>query len=168
MVPGTGVVPYAKRPNPEVRVTVTEARSPVTVRCMFCDQLNRVDLARAADRPTCGECGKPILLDRPVKVSEADFEKTVEGSDAPVLVDFYADWCGPCRMVAPFVDQIAQANVGKLLVAKVDTDRAPNVAMRFGIRSIPTLVVFKDGKEVERSVGFEPQRLEALIAKVTA
>ena len=92
----------------------------------------------------------------------------MEGSDAPVLVDFYADWCGPCRMVAPFVDEIAQENVGKLLVAKVDTDRAPNVAMRFGIRSIPTIVVFKDGKEVERSVGFEPQRLEALIAKVTA
>jgi thioredoxin 2 len=149
-------------------VTVTEAESPVTVRCAFCDTLNRVDLARAADRPTCGECGKPILLDRPLKVSEDDFAKTVEGSDAPVLVDFYADWCGPCRMVAPFVDQIARANVGKLLVAKVDTDKAPNVAMRFGIRSIPTIIVFKGGKEVERSVGFEPQRLEALIARVTA
>ena len=109
-----------------------------------------------------------VDLDRPVKVSEADFSKTVEGSQAPVLVDFYADWCGPCRMVAPFVDEIAQAHVGKLLVAKVDTDKAPGVAMRFGIRSIPTLVVFKGGKEVERSVGFEPQRLQALIEKVVA
>ncbi|MGE0159205.1 MAG: thioredoxin [Gemmatimonadales bacterium] len=149
-------------------MTVTEANSPVTVRCRFCDKLNRVDLARAAERPTCGECGKPILLDRPVKVSEEDFTKTVEGADAPVLVDFYADWCGPCRMVAPFVDEIAQANVGRLLVAKVDTDQAPNVAMRFGIRSIPTLVLFEDGKEVERSVGFEPERLKALIARVVA
>jgi len=149
-------------------VTVTEAQSHVTVRCPFCSKLNRIDLTRAADRPQCGECGKPILLDRPLKVSDDDFAKTVEGSEAPVLVDFYADWCGPCRMVAAFVDRIAHENVGKLLVAKVDTDQAPNVAMRFGIRSIPTLILFKGGKEVERSVGFEPERLQALIAKAVA
>ena len=149
-------------------MTVTEAQSHVTVRCPFCSKLNRIDLTRAADRPQCGECGKPILLDRPLKVSDDDFAKTVEGSEAPVLVDFYADWCGPCRMVAAFVDRIAHENVGKLLVAKVDTDQAPNVAMRFGIRSIPTLILFKGGKEVERSVGFEPERLQALIAKAVA
>jgi len=149
-------------------LTVTEAKKPVTVRCPFCDKLNRVDLARAADRPTCGECKRPILLDRPIKVAEQDFAQTVEGSEAPVLVDFYADWCGPCRMVAPFVDEIARANVGKLLVAKVDTDQAQNVAMKYGIRSIPTIVVFESGKELERSVGFEPDRLKALVAKVVA
>jgi thioredoxin 2 len=147
---------------------VIKSASPVTVRCAFCDKLNRVDLARAADKPTCGECGRPILLDRPVKVGDADFAATVESAEAPVLVDFYADWCGPCRMVAPFVDEIARANMGKLLVAKIDTDRAPEVAMRFGIRSIPTLVLFRDGKEVERSVGFEPERLKAMIAGVVA
>jgi thioredoxin 2 len=149
-------------------LTVTEAKKPVTVRCGFCDTLNRVDLARAADRPACGECKRPILLDRPVKVAEQDFAQTVEASGAPVLVDFYADWCGPCRMVAPFVDEIARANVGKLLVAKVDTDQAQNVAMKYGIRSIPTIVVFESGKELERSVGFEPERLKALVAKVVA
>ncbi len=147
---------------------VTKSASPVTLRCGFCEKLNRVDLARAADRPTCGECKRPILLDRPVKVGDPDFATTVEGAEAPVLVDFYADWCGPCRMVAPFVDDIARANVGKLLVAKVDTDRAPDTAMRFGIRSIPTLVLFQDGKEVDRSVGFEPERLKAMIAGVVA
>jgi len=147
-------------------VTTTEAKSPVTIRCVFCDKLNRVDMTRAASRPTCGECGKPMLLDRPVKVAQDDFDKTVLGAGVPVLVDFYADWCGPCRMVAPFVDEIAQKNVGRMLVAKVDTDRAPDVAMRYGIRSIPTLIVFQNGAELERSVGFEPERVKALVQRV--
>jgi thioredoxin 2 len=147
-------------------VTATEAKSPVTIRCVFCDTLNRVDLAKAANRPACGECGKPMLLDRPVKIAQDDFDKTVLGATAPVLVDFYADWCGPCRMVAPFVDEIAQKNVGRMLVAKVDTDRAPEVATRYGIRSIPTLIVFQGGAEVDRSVGFEPERVRALVARV--
>jgi thioredoxin 2 len=146
----------------------TEAKSPVTLRCPFCLKLNRVDLGRAADRPSCGECGKPMLLDRPVKVGQEDFDTTVLGARAPVLVDFYADWCGPCRMVAPVVDELARANTGKLLVAKVDTDRAPDVATRYGIRSIPTLIVFHGGEEVERIVGFDPTRVKSLIQKVVA
>ena len=139
-----------------------------TISCPSCEKLNRVNLSRLQHGPKCGSCGKPIPLDRPVRVGDRNLDQVLAGSDVPVLVDFYADWCGPCRMVAPFVDEIAQSNVGKLLVAKVDTDKAPNVAMRFGIRSIPTLVVFKGGKEVERSVGFEPQRLKDLISKVVA
>jgi thioredoxin 2 len=149
-------------------VPVPETNSPVTIRCAFCLKLNRVNLARAADRPTCGECGKPMLLDRPIKVAEEDFDKTVLQSDAPVLVDFYADWCAPCRMVAPFVDEIARAHTGKLLVAKVDTDRAPEVAMRYGIRSIPTLIVFAGGEELERSVGFEPDRVKGLVQRAVS
>ena len=149
-------------------MTSTEAKSPVTVRCVFCSKLNRVDLARAAEGPTCGECGKPMLLDRPVKVSQEDFDRTVLGAGAPVLVDFYADWCAPCRMVAPFVDDLAKEHAGRVLVGKVDTDRAPDVALRYGIRSIPTIIVFQDGAEVERSVGFEPERLKSLLARVVA
>ena len=145
---------------------VAEASLPVTIRCAFCLKLNRVDLARAASRPACGECGKPMLLDRPLKVSEEDFDRTVLGADAPVLVDFYADWCAPCRMVAPFVDELARGYVGRLLVAKIDTDRAPDVSMRYGIRSIPTLIVFSGGEEVERSVGFEPERVKGLVDRV--
>ena len=149
-------------------MSVEEAQSPVKVRCGFCLKLNQVDLARAAARPKCGECGRPMLLDRPLKVTEEDFDKTVLGAQAPVLVDFYADWCAPCRMVAPFIDQLASENVGKLLVAKVDTDSAPEVAMRYGIRSIPTLIAFSDGKEVERSVGFEPERLKGMVERIVA
>lgn len=143
-------------------------RSPVTLRCGFCGTLNEVDLAKAAHRPKCGECTKPMLLDRPVKVTQDDFDRTVLGAGGPVLVDFYADWCAPCKMVAPLLDEIAHDNVGRILVAKVDTDRAPEVAMRYGIRSIPTLLLFEAGEEIERSVGFEPERVRELVGRVVA
>jgi thioredoxin 2 len=145
-------------------VTTPETRSTVTVRCPFCTTMNRIDFARAADRPKCGQCKKPILLDRPIKVEQEDFGKTVLEATAPVLVDFYADWCAPCRMVAPLVDEFARNNVGRLLVAKVDTDRAPEVASQHKIRGIPTLVLFKDGAEAARSVGYEPEKLRAMVA----
>lgn len=144
------------------------AEKPVTIRCAFCLTPNKVDLARANQRPKCGECGRPMLLDRPVHVAEEDFAPTVLGSAAPVLVDFYADWCGPCKMVAPLVDEIAQAYVGRLLVAKVDTDRAQGVAQSLGIRGIPTLIVFRGGEEIGRSVGFEPERVRALAQEAVA
>lgn len=138
----------------------------VTLRCSFCGQLNNVDLSRAAQRPTCGDCTKPMLLDRPVKITQEDFDRTVLASEAPVLVDFYADWCAPCKMVAPLLDEIAHQKIGRMLVVKVDTDHAPDVALRYGIRSIPTLVVFKDGQEIERSLGFEPERVRGLVDSV--
>jgi thioredoxin 2 len=142
-----------------------EARKgrPVTLRCSFCAALNKVDLTKASNRPKCGECSKPMLLDRPVKVAQEDFERTVLGAAAPVLVDFYADWCAPCKMVAPLMDEIAHQRVGEMLVAKVDTDRAQDIAMRYGIRSIPTLILFHEGEEKERSVGFEPERVRQLV-----
>jgi len=144
-------------------VEATEARTPVTLRCGFCLKLNRVDLRRAADRPTCGECRRPILLDRPAKIAEEDFRRSVLQSKAPVLVDFYADWCAPCRMIAPYIDEIASEWTGRILVGKVDTDRAPEVSARYGIRSIPTLILFDKGGEVGRSQGFEPDKLRTMI-----
>jgi thioredoxin 2 len=143
-------------------------KTAVDLRCTFCGTMNRVDLTRAADRPKCGDCSKPMLLDRPVRVAQEDFERTVLKASAPVLVDFYADWCAPCKMVAPLMDEIAYQKIGRMLVAKVDTDRAPEVAMKYGIRSIPTLILFRDGEEVERSVGFEPERVRALIDDAVA
>ncbi len=139
-----------------------DASRLVTIRCPFCLTLNRVDLARSEDRPQCGECQRPLLLDRPVKVAEDDFDRTVLQAGAPVLVDFYADWCGPCKMVAPILDEIASRESGRLLVAKVDTDRAPGLAQRLGIRGIPTIILFEGGVEKERSVGFDPVGLRRM------
>jgi thioredoxin len=106
-----------------------------------------------------------MLLDRPVKVQEEDFDRTVLGSGGPVLVDFHADWCQPCKLVAPVVDDIAHEHTGKLLVAKVDTDRAPEVSRRLGIRGVPTLILFREGSEVGRVVGFDPDGLRDLVAR---
>jgi thioredoxin 2 len=138
----------------------------LTLRCQFCLTWNRVDAARAADRPKCGKCAKPMLLDRPVLLDDESFARTVEGSDVPVLVDFYADWCGPCRMMAPFMDQLAAKVTGRALVVKVDTERARQVAAQYDIRGLPTVVVFSGGSEVARQMGAMPlQGLEQLLAK---
>ena len=142
---------------------MSDSTSNATLRCGFCLALNSIDVQRAEDRPVCGECTKPMLLDRPVKVSQEDFERTVLEADVPVLVDFYADWCAPCKMVAPLLDEIAYQQIGKMLVVKVDTDHAPDVAMKYEIRSIPTLIIFQNGKETERSLGFEPERVRGLV-----
>ena len=143
-----------------------KARKPwVTLRCPFCSTLNRVDMRKAAERPRCGKCRKPILLDRPIRVSQEDFHRTVRQAGVPVLVDFYADWCAPCRMVAPLMDEIAGEQVGRLMVAKVDTDGAPSVAGALGIQSIPTVILFRNGREVARSVGFDPKAIRQMAAE---
>jgi thioredoxin 2 len=137
-----------------------------TVGCPFCQTLNRVDLTRVHDRARCGRCGKQIPLDRPVRVGDQDLERVVRDSDVPVLVDFYADWCGPCKTMAPMLDDLARERSGEVLVAKLDTDRNPTMAVRFSIRGIPTLIVFHRGREVAREVGAVPRpRLEALIGR---
>jgi thioredoxin len=96
--------------------------------------------------------------------SDATLEQVVRDAPVPVLVDFYADWCGPCRMMAPTFAELARRRAGEALVVKVDTDRSPSMAIRFGIRGIPTLVLFRDGREVARQVGAVPLgRLEAML-----
>jgi thioredoxin 2 len=141
---------------------VSEAAT-VTVPCAFCGAINRIDMARVDQRPKCGKCGKPFLLDRPVKVDQTSFDRTIADSTVPVLVDFYADWCGPCKVMAPILDRIARERAGELLIAKLDTDRAPDVSVRLGIRGIPTFILFRGGEEVARETGaVGADRLEAL------
>jgi thioredoxin 2 len=136
----------------------------VTTPCSSCGTLNRTDLARLARRPRCGSCRTPLDLTHPVPVDAATFDSVLAGSDAPVLVDFYADWCGPCRAVAPVVDALAQARAGSVLVLKVDTDKSPGLSERLGIRGIPTLIAFRGGRETGRHVGMvQPAQLEALV-----
>jgi thioredoxin 2 len=134
-------------------------------RCAFCGKLNRIDLTRLADGPKCAECHRPLRLDRPLKVTDADFDTVIGGTDAPVLVDFYADWCGPCRMMAPTLDEFAHDRVGDVLVLKLDTDANPASAARFHIRGIPTIIAFREGKEAQRHVGLADRRvLNGLVA----
>jgi thioredoxin 2 len=143
-----------------------ETRTAI-VACPFCQTLNRVDLSRLDQHPKCGTCGRPILLDRPIAVSDADFERVTADTTVPVLVDFYADWCGPCKIMAPLLDDVAHQRAGELLVLKLDTDRNPVTQQRFGVRGIPTLIAFRGGKEVARRVGaVPPAELDAFLKTV--
>lgn len=137
---------------------------PVTVPCAFCSVLNRVDLERLQSGPKCAECGRPIRLDRPIHVTDANFDRVVADASVPIVLDCYADWCGPCRAMAPTLDEFAHARTGRALVLKLDTDANPATSRRLGIRGIPTVVAYRGGKEVGRHVGLASLRvLEELI-----
>ncbi|MCY4648578.1 MAG: thioredoxin domain-containing protein [Gammaproteobacteria bacterium] len=135
-----------------------------SLRCAFCRSLNRIDLAKARTGPRCENCSRPILIDRPVKVETEDFEATVLEAGVPVLADFYADWCGPCKLVVPLLDEIAASERGRLLVVKIDSDRSVDQCQRYAIRSVPTILLFRDGEEVGRSLGFEPDVIRGFVA----
>ena len=129
------------------------------VRCPSCGATNRLPVGAVGEgkKAVCGRCKTPLATARPVVVSDASFAADVERSPLPVLVDMWAPWCGPCRMVAPIVDQIAAELAGRVTVAKMNVDDNPATSSRFGVRSIPTLLVFKDGREVDRIVGGQPK-----------
>ena len=149
--------------------TKTEKTPHALVRCPMCGTMNRADTARAGDRPKCGECERPLLLDRPMPVTDQDLQRVIRESDIPVVVDFYADWCGPCKFMAPVLDEMARERMGEVLITKLDTDRNPASAVHYGIRGIPTLIIFKGGREATRQVGAVPKgHLERILDDVLA
>lgn len=124
--------------------------------CPRCQATNRVPDDRRHDGPSCGRCGAALLDGQPAELSDASFDAVVGRSELPVLVDFWAPWCGPCRQMAPQFEQAAQRLKGRVRLAKVNTDENPALATRFGIRSIPTLVRLERGRETGRDSGALP------------
>jgi len=142
----------------------------LVVACGSCGQRNRLVYERLGDEVRCGQCKTALALPgSPIEIrTTADFDRLVARSAIPVVVDYWAPWCGPCRMVAPELQKVAARQAGKVLVVKVNTDELGDLGERVNIRSIPTLAVFAGGKELSRAAGARPaDQIEAFISQAS-
>jgi thioredoxin 2 len=132
---------------------MSQVAGDLVIPCPGCGTRNRVPATRTGDVPVCSDCKQQLLPDEPVQLGDADFERYVSGAGLPVLVDFWAEWCWPCQMMAPHFAAAVVPLRGKVLLANVDTDQNRGIAAQFAIQSIPTLVLLRSGKEVARQSG---------------
>jgi thioredoxin 2 len=123
------------------------------IACPHCTTLNRVPPERTGEDPTCGQCGRALLDGHPVALDDARFDKIIARTELPVLLDVWAEWCGPCRMMAPQFEAAAAQLKGQVLFAKLDSDANPQTSVKLRIRSIPTLLLFRGGEEARRMSG---------------
>ena len=132
--------------------------------CPHCFKINAIPKKDSYAKANCGSCKNSLLDTNPVELDESNFDHVIVNSDIPVIVDFWAPWCGPCKMMAPIFNDVAKKYPLKALFVKVNTEALPNMGARFGIRSIPTLVVYKNGVEKQRVSGaLDPLRLSNLV-----